>query len=124
MIIIESKGFVDITEDDYEQGALDFVNQWDFDVRGTYDTLDELLSALNRELPWKVDADNVSFYDGYLRTEAMVDNDNYQADDSDIESWKRGETKLYIADAYVPILVGDVHTMTDKEAEEFGITVE
>ena len=35
-ILVRSKAYVDISEDDYEQGAGRYVNQWDFDVRGEY----------------------------------------------------------------------------------------
>ena len=122
VLIVKSKAYVDITEDDYEQGALDTVNSWDFDVRGTYRNAKELVSAIAKEsFVFSEDVNDYYILDGALHTSAMVDNDNYAPDEEQVDAWKRGEEKLYIADMYLPIEVGCAsHDITDDEAEMFG----
>ena len=53
----------------------------------------------------------------------MVDENNYQADDNDIKLWKNREIDLFIADIFLPVCVGDVHEMTEDEAESFGLSL-
>lgn len=125
VLIVKSKAYVDITEDDYEQGALDTVNSWDFDVRGTYRNAKELVSAIAKEsFVFSEDVNDYYILDGALHTSAMVDNDNYVPDEEQVDAWKRGEEKLYIADMYLSIEVGCAsHDITDDEAEMFGFNL-
>ena len=124
-IIVKSKAFVDITVDDYEQGALDMVNSWDFDVRGEYDTIQELIDRIANES--YIFSDNIADYyymDGRIGTSAMVDADNSVPTEDQYEAWKRGEETLYIADLYLPLEVGGgSHEMTEEEAEAFGLAL-
>ena len=124
-IIVKSEAFVDITVDDYEQGALNMVNSWDFDVRGEYDTLQELIDRIADES--YVFSNNIADYyymDGRIGTSAMVDADNSVPTDDQYEAWKRGEETLYIADLYLPLEVGGgSHEMTEEEAEAFGLAL-
>lgn len=125
-IIVKSKGYVDVTLDDYENGALDQVNSWDFDVRGTYSTAQELIDAIaNATYVFSNKIDDYYFMDGSIRTSAEVDADNDVPSDAQYEAWKRGEENLFIADLYLSIEVGsESHEMTDEEAESFGFNVE
>lgn len=124
-ILVRSNAFVDIMEDDYEQGATgSYINQWDFDVRGEYDSAQALVDAIEKNS--YVFSNNLQDYyvlDGALHTSAMVDNDNEIPSDSQIEAWKRGEETLYIADMYLSLEIGAVHDMTDDEAESFGFSL-
>lgn len=124
-IIIRYPAFVDITEDDYEQGAVGpYVNSWDFDVRGEYNSADELIKAIaNNSYVFSDKLEDYYFMDGSLRTSAEVDVDNEIPSEGQYEAWKRGEEQLYIADMYLAIEVGSVHEMTDDEAEAFGLQI-
>ena len=120
-IIVSERGFVDIFEDSYENGQGDNVNTWDFDVRGEYDTFEDLVLAIDKVLDFGLNADDFVYIDGLIQSSASVDADNYPADDNDFELFKRGELDLYIADVYLAVNVGDTHVMTSDEAESFGI---
>lgn len=123
-ILVRSKAYVDITEDNYEHGAsIGVVNQWAFDIRGEYGSMQDLIDDIHR-VSYQVFSDNIddySFSDGALRTSAMVNNENDVPTDEEYEEFKRGEITLYIADMWLPLEVGSVHDMTDDEAESFGI---
>lgn len=123
-ILVRSKAYVDITEDNYEHGAsLGIVNQWDFDVRGKYDSMQDLIDDIH-SVSYQVFSNNIddySFGDGALRTSAMVNDENDVPTDGEYEAFKRGEITLYIADMWLPLEVGSVHDMTDDEARSFGI---
>lgn len=125
-IIIRDPAFVDITEDDYEHGAsTQITNSWDFDVRGEYDTLQELVDAIaNNSYVFSNNIADYYYLDGRLGTSATVDVDNDIPSDSQIEAWKRGEETLYIADLYLALEVGGgSHEMTEDEAEAFGLSI-
>ena len=124
-ILVRSNAFVNIMEDDYEQGATgSYINQWDFDVRGEYDSAQALVDAIEKNS--YVFSNNLQDYyvlDGALQTSATVDNDNEIPSDSQIEAWRRGEETLYIADMYLSLEIGAVHDMTGDEAESFGFSL-
>ena len=120
-IIVSERGFVDVYEDSYESGQGDQVNSWDFDVRGEYDTFEELVAAIDEVLYFGLTADDYVFIDGSIQSSASVDADNYPANDNDFELFKRGELALYIADVYLAVNVGDTHVMTEDDASSFGI---
>lgn len=123
-ILVRSKAYVDITEDSYEHGAsLGVVNQWDFDVRGEYDSMQALIDDIH-SVSYQVFSDNIddySFGDGALRTSAMVNDENDVPTDGEYEAFKRGEITLYIADMWLPLEVDSVHDMTDDEAMSLGL---
>ena len=121
-ILVTKKGTVDCYEDDYENGEGDFVNSWDFDVRGEYDSAEDLIKAIVKEtylFDFKVD--EFSFMGGAIQTSDLVDKESIKADKHDIELWKKGEKTLYSANMWLPLeCISDKHKMTDDEAEEFG----
>lgn len=104
----------DVYEDDWEDGEGEHVNSWSgSDVLGRkmykeFSSLGDILKMLNDEYLyiWK-DADNIKnwaiFDDPDLKDEirfdcdTTVDVDNSPADESDIESWKKGKKKLFNA---------------------------
>lgn len=125
MLFIDGKVNVEVTLDDYEKGALDYVNGWDFSLKKHYfSSVQELMDEINRCAG--LDVTELTFYEGSVRFSVMVDNDNTPPSDSQFEAWKRGEEKLYIADGfmraeYIPSAPSE---MTDAQAREFGLTVE
>ena len=124
-IIVRSKGYVEVYEDSYEQGEGAYVNGWDFDVRGTYDTFQDLIDAIeNATYCFTNRPDNYVFLDGTIQTDAIVDEDNEEPSDRQLQAWKRGEYELYAARLVLPIEVGaESHEMTEEEAEMFGISI-
>lgn len=124
-ILVTKKGTIEVSEDDYEKGMGDFVNSWDFDCRGEYDSAEDLIKAIQKET-YLFDDYKVSdfvFYDGNIMSSDMVDEDNMKADKRDIDLWEKGEKKLYIADMFLSLeCVSDKHEMTDDEAEQFGFS--
>ena len=120
-IIVSERGFVDVYEDSYESGQGNQVNSWDFDVRGEYDTFEELVAAIDKVLYFGLTSNDYVFIDGSIQSSASVDVNNYPADDNDFELFKRGELNLYIADVWLPLDVGDTHVMTEDDASSFGI---
>ena len=121
-ILVTKKGTVDCYEDDYENGEGDFVNSWDFDVRGEYDSAEDLIKAIVKAtylFDFKVN--EFTFEGGSITTSDLVDEENVQADKKDIELWKKGEKTLYSANMWLPLeCIYDKHRMTDDEASHFG----
>lgn len=125
-LIVRSKGWVDITPHDYENGAdARPVNGWEFDVRGTYSSAQELIDSIAGDTyVFSRNLDDYYILDGSLRSSAMVDDDNETPMEGQIEAWKRGEENLYIADMFLSVEVGsESHDITDEEAEMFGFTL-
>ena len=124
-IIVRLKGEVEIYEDSYENGEGAYVNAWDFDVRGTYDTFQDLINAIKNETYcFTNQPSNYVFLDGTIQTDAIVDEESEEPSDRQLEAWKRGEYELYAARLVLPIEVGaESHEMTEEEAEMFGISV-
>lgn len=121
-ILVTKKGVVDCYEDSYEEGELGYARSWDFDVRGEYDSAEDLIKAIVKEtylFDFKVD--EFIFTDGAIQTSDLVDEESIKADKHDIELWKKGEKTLYSADMRLHLeCISDKHEMTDDEAEEFG----
>ncbi len=99
-----------------------YANSWDFDVRGEYDSAEDLIKAIVKAtylFDFKVD--EFVFTDGAIQTSDLVDEESIKADKHDIELWKKGEKTLYSATMWLPLeCVSDKHKMTEDEAEEFG----
>lgn len=126
MILVLGKGYVDTEVDDWEKGCIgEFGASWDFDVRGIYESLDGLKEAVRKASYLDLDDGAFSFYDGSLRFSVTVDVDNTVASEAQIEAWRKGEEKLWLADGCVPLRVINErpHEMTDEEAEALGLEV-
>ena len=122
-LIVSEKGYVDVFKDSYENGQGSYVSSWEFDVRGEYDTFEELVSAIDNVLYFGLTSNDYVFVNGSIESTASVDANHYPADDNDFELFKRGELDLYIADVYLAVNVGDTHVMTYDEAASFGINL-
>ena len=126
MCIIANGGEVEVHEDSYEEGELDYVNGWNVLIEGYFDTVEEFVAALNKELYWDIKPEDCDFGEGVFRTSVMVNVDNEIPSEYEIEEWKKGNEMLYIADVFIPLECGprpEKHDMTDDEARSFGFEV-
>ncbi len=122
-IYVEGKAIVDVYEDSYNEGEGDYVNGWDFDIRGSFDTIQQLVTKL-AEYGFSDNPNDYVYLDGTLQSDAFQDADGIEPSNSDIEAWKRGEITLYNAHLVLPLGVGSaIHQMTEDEAEAFGIPI-
>lgn len=121
-IIVNSKGWVDVYEDDYEQGEGAHVNTWEADVRGTYSSIQELINQIS-SYGFSSNLEDYGFIDGRIFTDAMVDADGDEPSEAQIEAWKRGKEQLYAARFDLPVSVGDIRRMTEEDAEALGIGI-
>lgn len=120
---------VEVTEDSYSDGELDYVNSWSIDsLKGkTFDNADELIKAIN-DAEW-IFSDNKSDYvyiDSRIDTDATVNVDNEKPSDYEYEAWTHDELMLYNAHLMVGVTMvpsGLEHDMTEEEAESFGLAI-
>jgi len=126
-LLVNGSGWATVHVDDYEQGEGEFVNEWDFEVHGTYDSVESLIAEVSAltgcvstdTKDWGLLVDN-----GTLTTNCLVDEDNLEADQRQIEKWKRGEYTLYLCDVYVPVMIiSDPRAVTEEDADLMGIQV-
>lgn len=124
-ILVTKKGYVECYESDYDEGEGNYVTTWDFDVRGEYDTAQDLIKAIVKCTGlFDFGIEEFGFIDGAISTTDLVDGESMLADKKQIELWKKGELKLYDAVMYLPLeCVMDKHAMTEDEAEEFGFSM-
>ena len=124
-IVVSKKGTIDFCEDSYEHGELAEVSYTDFDVRGIYNSPEELVKAIqsNTGMYYGLEPSDFGFYDGAIETSDLVDKDNSQPSEEQKELWRKGELKLYAAYLWLPVeVVSDRHEMTEEEAKAFGFT--
>lgn len=121
---------VDVHEDSWEEGELDYVNSWDLNhelANKTFNTVDELIKAVaDTSFCFSDDKGYYAYIDGHIDTDATVNADNEEPSNEEYEAWKRGEIMLY--NAYLRIGVtmvptGMEHKMTEEEAESFGLQI-
>ena len=126
-LLVNGMGWATVHVDDYEQGEGKFSHDWDFDVRGTYDSIESLIAEVSSTCgcgstdikDWGLMVDN-----GTITTNCLVDEDDLPADDRQIEKWKRGEYTLYICDIMVPIqIITEPRDVTEEDADLMGIQV-
>ena len=89
-ILVTKKGTVDCYEDDYENGEGDFVNSWDFDVRGEYDSAEDLIKAIVKAtylFDFKVD--EFGFCERDMGGYCPVCTGAKEATDEEYEVWKK-----------------------------------
>lgn len=125
-ILVTKKGSVECYEDDYEKDDEGkFAGRWDFDVRGEYDSAEDLIKAIYKNTGlFDFGVEDFGFIDGAIQTNDLVDEESMKPSKSDIEAWENGEKILYIANLWLPLeCVTDKHEMTEDEAEEFGFSL-
>ena len=120
-----NKCFVDVYEDSYEEGELDWENNYYISFDGTY-TLDELMKKLSnygfsnnpKDYVWW---DENKFSE--LITDALLCEDETEPSKKELEMWQNGEIKLYNHHLSMNIQLIDVRDLTDKDAKEFGFSL-
>lgn len=121
--VVNKKCYVDVYEDSYEEGELDYANGWDFDIRGSYDSLQDIINAVYKETYifskdlkyWEYDED-LGLY-----TDATVNVENGEPSSSEMKAFKNGEINLYNAHVQFRVeIVSEPHIMTYTEFETFS----
>lgn len=115
------------TEDVYEKGEVgNTYAMWsgkDIPVEGGYGSVQEALEALCRancftyKREWWTNRAKEFGDDerGRFSCSWLVDNYNYEAGESDIEAWKRGEKRLWVCDINVWLEVRSTRDLTADE---------
>lgn len=121
--LVNNKCYVDVFEDSYEEGELGYVNGWDFDIRGSYDSLQDIINAVYKET--YIFSKDLKYW-GYgeelgLYTDATVNVENEEPSSSEMKSFKNGEINLYNAHVQFEVeIVSEPHIMTNTEFETFS----
>jgi hypothetical protein len=97
-VLIESF-FADTIEDSYEEGEIGSnMNHFGQTVEKVVNSGKELLEAIGSTIIFTdVDAEMFDIDDSLLMTSILVDEDNFPAGKSEIESWEKGEKRLWNA---------------------------
>ena len=117
-----NKCFVDVYEDSYEEGELD----WEKNYYISFDrpcTLDELMRKLS-SYGFSDDPSDYMWWNenkySELMTDALLCEDNTEPSKRELEDWKNGELKLYTHRLSMNIQLIDVRDLDAKDAKEFG----
>lgn len=125
LYIINGEVDVEIFEDYWDEGQLDYVNGYSFRVTGRFISLQQLVKAVaDTGYCCSDDIKDWSFSEeqSALQTSALVDNDNNLADDYEIEQWKQGKLKLYDCDTFVSVsVISQPRDVTVEEARASGV---
>ena len=106
-ILVDRVGDIDVYEDDFEQGELKQINSFEFNVKGQYNSAEELSDFMLSE--------------GVLYTSDTVDENLDRPSDYQERLWRNGKLMLYSANLRLPVkVVSDIHEMTYEEADMFG----
>jgi hypothetical protein len=126
MYILASDIFVLTEEDDYEKGCVGGHNTYTIDGSGgMFSSIDDLIKHLSEHYCLPKEKKDYHIFDDRLCCSAFVDEDNIEADERDIELWKKGEQRLWIANYSVNISFFEkVDLESDQMQELLGITVE
>ena len=123
-LVVKNLGLIYVYEDIYNEGLGDFVNQWEFDVRGTYDSAEKLIERIQNATGMFFDHNSNDFFvdePGRLLASEFVNFENDKASQDEIERWKKGEIKLYTADMYLEVdVAGGIREIEWSDADEFG----
>ena len=117
-----NKCFVDVYEDSYEEGELDWENNYyiSFDRPCTLDELMRKLSSYG----FSDDPSDYMWWNenkySELTTDALLCEDNTEPIKRELEDWKNGELKLYTHRLSMNIQLIDVRDLDAKDAKEFG----
>lgn len=117
-----NKCFVDVYEDSYEEGELD----WEKNYNVSFDrpcTLDELMRKLS-SYGFSDDPSDYMWWNENKYSELMTDTllceDDTEPSKRELEDWKNGELKLYTHRLSMNIQLIDVRDLDAKDAKEFG----
>ena len=117
-----NKCFVDVYEDSYEEGELD----WEKNYYISFDrpcTLDELMRKLS-SYGFSADPSDYMWWNenkySELMTDALLCEDDTEPSKRELEDWKNGELKLYTHRLSMNIQLIDARDLDAKDAKEFG----
>ena len=127
---------VEVCEDLYDEGEGEYVNSWEIrELRGReYEVIQDLLDDIAEySYIFTSDKDDYVYIDGRIDTDATVDAHNNIPNDAQIQMWRNGEEKLYVAHLCCGISVKETkysdcrlrgfteHELAEDEAIAFGI---
>ena len=117
-----NKCFVDVYEDSYEEGELD----WEKNYYISFDrpcTLDELMRKLS-SYGFSDDPSDYMWWNenkySELMTDALLCEDDTEPSKRELEDWKNGELKLHTHRLSMNIQLIDARDLDAKDAKEFG----
>ena len=115
---------VDVYEDSYEQGELDYIQSYDASLKGMYRSLNDLLYELGTcGFSNKVQDYYLNIDTGELWTDSLQNDDGEEPSDIEMQLFKEGKINLYAAHLNVGISIVSEHNITETEAEELGLTI-
>ena len=117
--------YIDAIVDSYEEGEGEFITSWTIDLSGEYNNLQELIDELHDNYDvCSTDLRNYVFLDGRLCTDATVNNDYEEPSADELERFRNSEIDLCVLHIDIPLEVGmKPHTMTEEEAEGYGVSI-
>lgn len=111
----------------YDSDELE-IDSYLIDVQGEYDSLDDLMGAIQDYLGQFVGQtgrDFVYLWDGVLMAEEYQDEYHQPLRGKEQELYNRGVGEAYLAELRIPVQLmdnsGDRHYMTDDEAKKLGL---
>lgn len=115
--------FVDVYEDDYEEGEGAHVNSWSEKTdKRFYKNVKELIADIGMYFAFDIptlyyDRDGQQFI-----FDALVDKDNIALTDSECEEWKQGKMKAYALRIEIPVTVciREENALEYEDSKEFG----
>jgi len=123
--MLELKIFVDVYEDDYEQGEGKNVNSYEVNwLKDPQVLAKDLVKYLSEELYLSENPNDYAIDDdGNIHTDQLQDDDGIHVNDkATLERWKKGEEKLYNAHYYIrPLAVKNRRPSVDELSKATGI---
>ena len=117
-----NKCFVDVYEDSYEEGELDWEKNYHISFDRPY-TLNELMKKLS-SYGFSDDPSDYMWWNenkySELMTDALLCEDDTEPSKRELEDWENGELKLYTHRLSMNIQLIDVRDLDAKDAKEFG----
>lgn len=115
---------VDIYEDSYEQGELDYIQSYDVSLKGMYRSLNDLLYELGTcGFSNKVQDYYLNIDTGELWISSLQNGDGEEPSNIEMQLFKEGKINLYAAHLNVGISIVSEHDITETEAKELGLTI-
>lgn len=115
--------FVDVYEEDYEEGEGREVNYWSGKTdKRFYKSVKELIADIGMYFAFDIPTLYYSRDTQMFSFDALVDKDNIELTDSEFEEWKRGEKKVYILRIEIPVTVciREENALEYEDSKDFG----
>jgi hypothetical protein len=107
--------YADVYVDDYEKGEGSRMNSKEFDFMvGEIFNYADLLDILAKNLGLTEDPSDYSIFDNRIATSKLENGDGETPSISQMESWKKGKTKLYSVHYEIGLKIVKVSDTTDK----------